>query len=60
MGQTPQELVAAIVVHDRLTNNGAQQSHPRRQPWWYASAMKGKISAACSSCHCAWFDSNPL
>src|SRR5437588_9090092 len=57
MRQPTQELVAAIVVDDRLANNGAQRGHARRQPWRHASEMKGKISAACSSCHCVSFDS---
>src|SRR5438045_2473452 len=57
MGQPPQELVAAIVVHDRLANNRAERGHTHGQPWRYASAMKGKISATCSLCHCVSFDS---
>src|SRR5450631_2875319 len=57
MRQPPQELVATIVVDDRLANNGAQRGHARCQPRRYAPAMKGKISAACSSCHCVSFDS---
>ena len=51
MRQPLQEFVAAVMVHDRLRDDGAQRRHAGRQPRRNASAMQGKIGAAGASCH---------
>ena len=51
MRQPPQEFVAAVMMDDRLGDDGAERGHARRQPRRNASAMEGKIGAAGPSCH---------
>jgi DNA invertase Pin-like site-specific DNA recombinase len=41
MRQPLQEFVAAVMVHDRLRDNGAEGRHASRQPWRDPSAMEG-------------------
>ena len=49
MRQPPEELVAAIVMDDRLADDGAQRRHAFRQPCRNPATMERKISAACAS-----------
>src|SRR5262245_20454569 len=51
MRQARQELVPAVVMHDRLANDRAERCHALRQPRRDPSAMQGKIGTACSSGH---------
>src|SRR2546430_2675502 len=47
----PQEFITAVVMHDRLADDGAQRGHARGEPRRHATAMQRKISAAGSACH---------
>src|SRR5262245_13367476 len=51
MGQTAQELVAAIVMDDRLGDHGAEARHALRQPGRHLAVVKRQIGAARASCH---------
>src|SRR5712671_1282973 len=51
MRQPLQEFIAAVMMDDSLADNGAKHGHALRQPWRNTPAVKGKIGAACSSCH---------
>ena len=51
MRQPLQEFVAAVMMHDRLRDDGAERGHARRQPRRHASAMERKVGAAGASCH---------
>ena len=51
MRQPLQELVAAVMVHDGLRDDGAKRGHARRQPRRHASAVERKNGAAGTSCH---------
>src|SRR6202035_5251769 len=51
MRQPPQEFVAAIVVDDCLSDDGAERRHAGHQPWRYTSAVQGQVCASGSSCH---------
>jgi hypothetical protein len=51
MRQPLQELVAAVMVHDSLRDDGTEGGHPRRQPRRHASAVQRKDCAAGSFCH---------
>ena len=68
MRQPAQELVAAVVMHDRLlvapvmmddglADDGAELSHALGQPRRHAAAMERQISAARPSSPCR-FDSS--
>jgi hypothetical protein len=46
-----QEFVAAVMVNDCLSDNGAERGHARRQPRRHAPAMERKIGTAGTSCH---------
>jgi hypothetical protein len=49
--EAAQEFIAAVVVHDGLTDDGAERRHAPPEPRWHAAAMEGKVSAACTSGH---------
>ena len=51
MGEAAQQLVAAIVMDDRLANDSAEAGHAIRQPSRYISAMQRQIRASRSACH---------
>ena len=51
MGQTPEELVAPVFVHDRFDDHPAQARHPLREPRWDPAAVQRKVGAPGSSCH---------
>ena len=51
MRQPAQEFVAAVVMHDRLADDGAKRRHALPEPCRHAAAMERKISAASPSCH---------
>src|SRR5437899_8811723 len=51
MRQPLQEFVAAVMMDDRLADNGAKQRHAFGQPRRNTPAVKRKVGAACSSCH---------
>ena len=49
--QPLQEFVAAVMLHDRLCDDGAKRGHARRQPRRHASAVEREVGAAGASCH---------
>jgi hypothetical protein len=51
MREAAQELIAAVVVHDGLADDGAETRHALAQPCRHATAMEWEISAAGTSCH---------
>src|SRR3569833_1274324 len=51
MCQPTKQLVAAIVVDDRLNNDSPQGRHSRDEPRRHRSAVKRKVSTACSIRH---------
>src|SRR3569833_1838119 len=51
MCQPTKQLVAAIVVDDRLNNDTPQGRHSRDEPRRHRSAVKRKVSTACSIRH---------
>ena len=46
MGEAAQELVAAVVEHDRLGDHAAERRHALGQPRGHAAAMERQIGAA--------------
>ena len=48
MGEAAQQLVAAVVVHDRLADDGAEPRHAARKPQGHPPAMQRQIGASCS------------
>jgi hypothetical protein len=48
MRKTPQQLVATVVMDDRLAHHSAQARHALRQPRRDASAMERQVGAACA------------
>src|ERR1700720_2414184 len=51
MRQPLQEFVAAIMVDDRLSDDGAERRHAGRKPRREASAVQRQVGASGSSCH---------
>ena len=51
MRQPPQQLVAAVVVDDRLGDDRAEPRHALAEPARHAPAVKRKVGAAGSSSH---------
>ena len=51
MRQTAQELVAAVVVDDRLGDHRAEPRHALAEPGRHPAAMQGQIGAARPSSH---------
>ncbi len=51
MGEATQQLVAAISVGDRLSNDGAEAGHAVREPQGHPAAMQRQIGASCSTGH---------
>src|SRR6202167_5538396 len=49
--QPLQEFVAAVVMDDGLSDDGAERRHAGRQPGRDASAVQKEIGTSCSSCH---------
>ena len=53
MGQTAQELVAAIVVDDRLGDDRAEPRHALAEPGRHPAVVQRQIGAARPSSHLA-------
>src|SRR5688572_2556117 len=51
MRQPPEQLVTAVLLNDRLADDGAELHHPLVEPRGDASAVEGKIGAAGSLAH---------
>ena len=51
MGQATQELVAAVVVHDRLGDHRAETRHPLAKPRWHPAMMQRQVGAARAMAH---------
>jgi hypothetical protein len=51
MSQTPQQLVAAIMVDDRFAAHSAKARHPVGEPPWNLPAMQRQICASSSLSH---------
>ena len=47
----PKEFIPAVMMDDRLGDDGAERRHARRQPRRNASTVKRKIGTAATSCH---------
>jgi hypothetical protein len=39
MGETSQQLVAPVMMHDALADHRAEPGHPIRQPFWHMAAV---------------------
>ena len=51
MGQPAQQLVAAVVVDDRLGHDRPQPGHALAEPGRHPAMMQGKVGAARASRH---------
>src|SRR3954465_11062596 len=51
MREAPQEIVAPIVMYDRLRDHRAEPRHARSQPWRHTAAMKRQVGASAASGH---------
>ena len=51
MGEPAEQLVAAIVMHDRLAHHGAEPGHALAQPSRHAPAMQRQIGTSGTSRH---------
>ncbi len=51
MRQPGEELVAAVMMHNRLRDDGAERRHAGAEPGWNTTAMERKIGAAGASGH---------
>ena len=51
MREAAQQLVAAVMMDDRLADDGAEPRHAVRQPQRHPPAMQRQIGASCSSGH---------
>jgi hypothetical protein len=51
MSKTAQQLIAPVMVHDRLTHHGTETGHAIRKPARDASAMKRKDGTSRSARH---------
>ena len=51
MRQPPQQLVAAVVMDDRLAHDRAEPRHALAQPFRHAPAMQRQIGASRASRH---------
>ncbi len=51
MREAAQELVAAVMMDDRLGHHRAEPGHPLGEPFRHAPAMQRKVGASGSSCH---------
>jgi hypothetical protein len=51
MSQTPQQLVAGIMVDDRFADHSAEPRHPVGEPPWNLPATQRQISASSSLSH---------
>jgi hypothetical protein len=51
MGQTAQELVAAVVMDDRFGDHRAEPRHALAEPGRHPAAMQGQIGASRPSSH---------
>jgi hypothetical protein len=49
MSKTAQQLIAPVMVDDRLTHHGTEPGHAIRKPGRYASTMKRKEGASRSA-----------
>ena len=56
MGEPAQELVAAVMVDDRLGDHRAEPRHALGQPGRHAAAVQRQIGAAGSSGHVSLVD----
>jgi hypothetical protein len=55
MGKAAKELVAAVVMHDRLGDDRTETGHAIRQPQRHPSAMERQIRASCSMRHASFY-----
>jgi hypothetical protein len=46
MSEATQQLVASVVKHDRLADDGAKAGHAAREPQGHPPAMQGQIGAS--------------
>src|SRR5271170_1785416 len=51
MTKATQELVATVVMDDRLGDDRAEPGHAIRQPRWHAPPVERQIRASCSTGH---------
>ena len=51
MSETAQQLIAPVMVHDRLTHHGTETGHAIRKPARHASAMKREEGTSRSARH---------
>src|SRR5215216_2825227 len=51
MGQAAQELVAAVVMDDRLADHGAEPRHALGKPWRNPAPMQRQVGASGSLSH---------
>jgi hypothetical protein len=51
MRETAQQLVAPVMMHDRLADDRAEPRHARGQPGRHAAAVQGQIGAAGAARH---------
>jgi hypothetical protein len=51
IGQAAQELVAPIMMDDRLADHRAEPRHPIGQPFWDVAAVQWEISASGFASH---------
>jgi hypothetical protein len=55
MAKAPQQLVAAVMMHDRFADDRAEMGHAIGQPGRHAPAMQRQVGAPGSSCHRSFF-----
>src|SRR4051812_32803102 len=51
MRKAPQEILAPVVMYDRLRDHRAEPRHARSQPWRHTAAMKRQVGASAASGH---------